>query len=404
MVTGAGLTASARPSTSPWLIEGLRLFFPVAACHALLLPLVWIGLFAFSLPFARVIPMSQWHAHEMIFGAYGAALAGFLTSAVPEWTDTRPRRGRSLLLLLFLWLPGRVIGLVGFDALNALAAITDLAFLGVLFWFVLKALIERGSTRHASFAVWVGLFWLVGLAIRAAWLGGHTEISGRLLHAALMIFLVFFSLAIARINVVVINLALDPGGETTPYRPHPGRQNLTAGLVAVYAVAALVAPTSAVPAWLALAAAAAFFDRLAEWFIGLAVFRTHVLALAGANLFAGIGFLVIGLAGLGAPLSPTTGVHVLSVGSLGLAVLAVFIIAGLRHTGRSLDLPWQAHAAVILMTGAGLVRVLPEIGIAPFLAGSHYGASAVLWSSAFALWLVGFLPLLRHPLEEVDHC
>ncbi len=171
MVTGAGLTASARPSTSPWLIEGLRLFFPVAACHALLLPLVWIGLFAFSLPFARVIPMSQWHAHEMIFGAYGAALAGFLTSAVPEWTDTRPRRGRSLLLLLFLWLPGRVIGLVGFDALNALAAITDLAFLGVLFWFVLKALIERGSTRHASFAVWVGLFWLVELAIRAAWLG-----------------------------------------------------------------------------------------------------------------------------------------------------------------------------------------------------------------------------------------
>jgi uncharacterized protein involved in response to NO len=403
-VTNASLTANARPSTSPWLIEGLRLFFPVAACHALLLPLVWVGLFAFSLPFARAIPMSQWHAHEMIFGAYGAALAGFLTSAVPEWTDTRPRRGRALLLLLFLWLPGRVIGLVGFDALNMVAAITDLAFLGVLFWFVLRALIERGSTRHTSFAVWVGLFWLVELAIRAAWLFGDTELSGRLLQAALMIFLVFFSLAIARINVVVINLALDPGAETTPYRPHPGRQNLTAGLVAVYAVAALVAPTSAVPAWLALAAAAAFFDRLAEWFIGLAVFRTHVLALAGANLFAGLGFLMIGLAGLGAPLSPTTGLHVLSVGSLGLAVLAVFIIAGLRHTGRALDLPWQAHAAVILMTSAGLVRVLPEIGIAPFLAGAHYGASALLWSSAFALWLAGFLPLLRHPLQEADHC
>lgn len=403
-MTGDSLTINVRPSTNPWLIEGLRLFFPVAACHAVLLPLVWVGLFAFSLPFACAIPMSQWHAHEMIFGAYGAALAGFLTSAVPEWTDTRPRRGRALLLLLFLWLPGRVIGLVGFDALNVVAAITDLAFLGVLFWFVLKALIERGSRRHASFAVWVGLFWLVELAIRAAWLAGDTGLSGRLLQAALMIFLVFFSLAIARINVVVINLALDPGGETTPYRPHPGRQNLTAGLVAVYAVAALVAPASAVPAWLALAAAAAFFDRLAEWFIGLAVFRTHVLALAGANLFAGLGFLMIGLAGLGAPLSPTTGLHVLSVGSLGLAVLAVFIIAGLRHTGRALDLPWQAHAAVILMTGAGLVRVLPEIGIAPFLAGAHYGASALLWSSAFALWLAGFLPLLRHPLEGADHC
>jgi uncharacterized protein involved in response to NO len=211
-------------------------------------------------------------------------------------------------------------------------------------------------------------------------------------------------LAIARINVVVINLALDPGGETTPYRPHPGRQNLTAGLVALYAIAALLAPGSIVPAYLALAAAAAFFDRLAEWFIGIAVFRAHVLALAGANLFAGAGFTVIGLAGLGAPLSPTTGLHILSVGSLGLAVLSVFIIAGLRHTGRSLTLPWQARGALVLMTGAGLVRVLPELGFAQAAFASHYSVSATLWSAAFALWLLGFIPVLRHPLLEADHC
>jgi uncharacterized protein involved in response to NO len=340
----------------------------------------------------------------MIFGTYGAALAGFLTSAVPEWTDTPPHRGRALLALFFLWLPGRIIGLVGLDALIAVATVTDLAFFGLLFWYVLKALIERGSTRHSSFAVWVGLLWFVELAVRLAWLTGATELSARLLHAAVAIFLIFFSLAVARINVVVINLALDPSGTTTPYRPHPGRQNLAAGLVTLYTVVALAAPASAVPAYLALAAGAAFFDRLTEWFIGSAVFRTHVLALAGANLFAGLGFMLIGLAGLGAPLSPTSGLHMLSVASLGLAVLSVFIIAGLRHTGRSLDLPWQAHAAVILMTGAGLVRVLPEIGVGSFLVGSHYILSASLWSSAFALWLIGFLPLFRHPLKTADHC
>lgn len=403
------MTDTCRPErahvqTSPWLIEGLRLLFPAAACHAVLMPLVWIALFAFSLPLARDVPMSQWHAHEMIFGTYGAALAGFLTSAVPEWTDTRPRQGRSLLILFFLWLPGRIIGLLGFDALIVTAAATDLAFLGLLFWFVLKALIERGSTRHASFAVWVGLFWLMELGIRIAWLTGLTDLSGRLLQASLMIFLVFFSLAVARINVVVINLALDPSGETTPYRPHPGRQNLTAGLVALYAAAALLAPNSTVPAYLALAAAAAFFDRLAEWFIGIAGLRAHVLALAGANLFAGAGFVVIGLAGLGAPLSANTGLHILSVGSLGLAVLSVFIIAGLRHTGRPLDLPWQAHGTLILMIAAGVVRVLPELGFAALTFASHYSVSAGLWSSAFALWLLGFLPLLRRPLQEIDHC
>jgi uncharacterized protein involved in response to NO len=370
----------------------------------MVLPLAWVTLFAFSLPLAGDVPMSQWHAHEMIFGTYGAALAGFLTSAVPEWTDTPPRQGRSLFLLFSLWLPGRIIGFLGFDALIIVAAASDLAFLGLLFWFVVSALIERGGTRHSSFAAWAALFWIMELGIRAAWLAGLTGLSGRLLQTSLMIFLVFFSLAVARINVVVINLALDPSGETTPYRPHPGRQNLTAGLVALYAAAALLAPDSTVPAYLALAAAAAFFDRLAEWFIGTAVVRTHVLALAGANLFAGAGFMAIGLAGLGAPLSPSTGLHILSVGSLGLAVLSVFIIAGLRHTGRPLALPWQAHAALILMTGAGLVRVLPEIGVGTSLSGAHYALSATLWSSAFALWLLGFLPLLRHPKPGAGDC
>jgi uncharacterized protein involved in response to NO len=403
-LTEVSVTRTAGTAESPWLVEGLRLFFPVAAAHAVLLPLVWVTLLAFELPFAQSVPVSQWHAHEMIFGTYGAALAGFLTAAVPEWTDTRPRQGRALLLLLYLWLPGRAIGLVGFDALIPLAAATDLAFLGLLFWYVLKALIERGSMRHTSFAVWAALFWLLELGVRFGWLAGMTELSGRLLHTALMVFLVFFSLAIARINIVVINLALDPSGETTPYRPHPGRQNLTAGLVSLYALAALMAPTSSVPAYLALAAAAAFFDRLAEWFIGRSVFRTHVLAIAGANLFAGAGFLMIGLAELGAPVSVTTGLHVLSVASLGLAVLGVFIIAGLRHTGRPLDLPWQAHAAIGLMVAAGMVRVLPEIGIGPSLLSVHYALSASLWSAAFAIWLLGFLPLFRHPLRHTDGC
>lgn len=389
---------------SPWLSEGLMLFFPVAACHAVLLPLAWVALFAFSLPLASDIPASQWHAHEMIFGTYGAALAGFLTSAIPEWTDTPPRRGKALLALLALWLPGRIIGLFGVDALIVVATVTDLAFLGLLFWYVLKALIERGSTRHTSFAIWVGLLWFLELSIRLAWLADLAALSARLLQTALMIFLVFFSLAVARINVAVINLALDPSGASTPYRPHPGRQNLAAALVALYAAAALIAPNSTVPAYLALAAAAAFFDRLTEWFIGSAVFRTEVLALACANLFAGMGFAVIGLAGLGAPLSATTGAHILSVASLGLAVLSVFIIAGLRHTGRSLDLPWQAHAAVALMAAAGLVRALPEVGIGAFFFGQHYMLSASLWSSAFALWLLGFLPLLRHPLRDAGHC
>ncbi|HTM77973.1 MAG TPA: NnrS family protein, partial [Devosia sp.] len=337
------------------------------------------------------------HAHEMIFGTYGMALAGFLTTAVPEWTDTPRRRDRDLLLLLGLWLPGRIVGLVGADPLAGLAGVTDAAFLLLLTWFIAKPLIDRRSTRHLSFPIWCGLFAGVEIAIRVAWLTGAYDWSGRLLEAALAIFLVFFSLSVARINVVVINLALDPSGETTPYRPHPGRQNLAAGLVALYVVALLALPNSLAPAFLALAAGAAFFDRLAEWFIGRAVLKAEVLGLFGANLMAGLGFLAVGAAGLGAPLSAHTGLHLLSMGSLGLAVISVFIIAGLRHTGRDLVLPPQAHWALGLMLLAALVRTLPELGIGESLLGFHYGLAALLWAGAFGVWLQGFLPYFAAP-------
>ncbi|MGX5736341.1 NnrS family protein [Bosea thiooxidans] len=391
-------------ATHPLLSEALKLFFPVTAAHAVLLPLIWVTAFAFELPFARQIPASQWHAHEMIFGTYGAALAGFLGSAMPEWTDTKPRRGRALLLLLALWLPGRLIGFLGADALILPAALTDFAFLALLLAYIVRPLIERRSTRHGSFALWIMLFALIELGIRAAWLLGETEWSARLLQAALAVFLVFLSLAIARINVVVVNHALDPSGETTPYRPHPGRQNLTAGLVGLQLVAALIAPHSAVPAWLALAAAAAFFDRLAEWFIGRAVLRAEVLALAAANAYGGFGFLAIGLAGLGVPVAPATGLHLLSVGALGSAVMAVLVIAGLRHSGRDLVLPPAAKLALALMAAAGLARVLPEIGIGESLLGRHYQLAAGLWSAAFATWLIGFWPILNAPKQDDGGC
>jgi uncharacterized protein involved in response to NO len=73
----------------------------------------------------------------------------------------------------------------------------------------------------------------------------------------------------------------------------------------------------------------------------------------------------------------------------------VLVIAGLRHTGRSLDLPWQAHAALALMLCAAAVRVLPELGIATFLHGPHYAVAAALRSAAFGVWLLGFLPMMR---------
>lgn len=390
----------------PILSEALRLFFPLAALHGAVWPFLWIVIGSYALPFANAVPPSQWHAHEMIFGTYAMALAGFLGSAVPEWTDTKVASGRTLLVLAGLWLPGRLIGFAGADAWSLPAGFFDLSFLLALSTLIGKAMLARRTVKHLAFLIWLLLFTAAEAAVRYAWWSGDTDLASRCLEAALCIFIVLFSLSAARINVVVLNLALDPTGETTPYRPHPGRQHMAGAMVTLYMAAKLFFPQSDVCAWLALAAGAAFFDRLAEWFIGRAAFKAEVLLLGFGNAFAGAGFLALGATRLGFSVTPAAGLHLLSVGALGCAVMAVFIIAGLRHTGRSLaHLPWQAHAAAGLMVMAGLIRVLPEFDVAAILSPYHHGLSAIVWALSFGVWLQGFLPFMRAPgTDEAGAC
>src|SRR5690606_15459200 len=102
--------------------EGFRLLFPLGAIYAALWPLQWVLVFGFELPFVRTTPPGLWHAHEMIFGAFGAALIGFITTAIPEWTDTPKPQHRTLFMLAGLWGVGRAVGFLGADMLNPLGA------------------------------------------------------------------------------------------------------------------------------------------------------------------------------------------------------------------------------------------------------------------------------------------
>ena len=131
----------------------------------------------------------------------------------------------------------------------------------------------------------------------------------------------------------------------------------------------------------------------------------QVLALAGANTLAGVGFAAIGLAGLGASIPLAAGVHLVSVGALGLAVLAIFSIAGLRHTGHALVLPWQAKGAFALIVLAAAVRTVPDLAGWDDPHGLRYLGAAIAWTAAFAVWLHGYLPIVcAPPRADSDHC
>jgi uncharacterized protein involved in response to NO len=96
------------------------------------------------------------------------------------------------------------------------------------------------------------------------------------------------------------------------------------------------------------------------------------------------------------------------MGGLGLGVLSIFAIAGLRHTGRALGLVRETRFAMLLLVAATLLRVIPEIWPTAFLSSPPYFAVSLVWAAAFLLWLRVYWPFFREaprpdtPSAEVE--
>lgn len=377
--------------------EGLRLFFPLAALHAAVWPLLWSVAYGLDLPFAGAVSPGLWHAGEMIFGSYGAAVLGFITTAIPEWSNTESPRGRRLFALAGLWAVGRIVGLTGAEGMLLAATLADMLWSAILVAYVLRVSWRKRTTGLLGIAAWLAALAATAAFVRFAILAGDDAAGRQAVHVAGLVMLGLLGLVLSRVTVPVTNLVLDPSEESSPFRPHPGRRNLAPALVAVAIAAELSDLSPAVQGYLLIAAGAAFLDRVAEGFIGREALRTEILALAGSSLFAGAGLLLAGAARLGAPFPETPAWHLAFMGGLGLGVLAVLTIAGLRHTGRPLGTAAAVRVAFLAAVAATLLRALPELGLMPYPPGSPYALSAALWAVAFLVWLKVYWPYLSAP-------
>lgn len=376
--------------------EGFRLFFPLAALQLSVWPVLWIFVHGFELPFNYRIPPSLWHAHEMLIGGFGAALVGFITTAVPEWTDTERLRGPALMMLAAAWAGARVIGLVGADALIMVAVILELTWMVALVVYVLQISWQKRTTRLLAFAGWIAGLCFAEIAMRLALAHGEIGTAQTLSRVIALLFTGLLGLALARITVPVTNLVLDPSERTSPFRPHPGRLNIAPGLAAVAIGGEIVGLSQAVQAYLWIAAGAAFMDRVAESFIGKESFRTEILGLAGAAALAGSGLMLVGAARLGATVPETASLHVLLMGGIGMGILSVFAVAGRLHTGQALGYTVMTKIAFLMLILGTVLRVGPDFG-AFSLPGPVHGLASAVWASAFLLWLWDYWPALSDP-------
>src|SRR5215469_2992510 len=110
------------------LSAGFRPFFLGSAIWAAIGVPLWLCAYTGGLSVPTALPPPIWHAHEMIFGFAAATVAGFLLTAIPNWTGRMPLQGGPLATLVLLWALGRLAvllsGVIGAPA----AAVADLSF------------------------------------------------------------------------------------------------------------------------------------------------------------------------------------------------------------------------------------------------------------------------------------
>ena len=87
---------------------GFRPFFLMGAAWAFLTMALWIGALTGQITLPSHFAPADRHVHELLYGYLTAIVAGFLLTAVPNWTGRLPIAGWRLAALSFLWLSGRV--------------------------------------------------------------------------------------------------------------------------------------------------------------------------------------------------------------------------------------------------------------------------------------------------------
>jgi uncharacterized protein involved in response to NO len=368
------------------LSAGFRPFFLLSALWSAFAIPAWLISFAGQGALPSALPPLVWHVHEMVFGFGAATLAGFLLTAIPQWTGRQPVQGMPLACLTLLWISGRAGVLMSTRIGAANAAFLDLAFPITFLGLVAREIAAGRNWRNLPIVAALALLLVGNLLVHfdAVGIAATAEIGNRLGVATL---LMLISIVGGRI---IPNFTRNWLARECPDIPPPtvfGGIDRAALIVTAVALALWVlAPASLATSWAALAAGLAHGVRLARW-RGFATLREPLLwVLHLAYGWLALGFLLLSLSGTVALLPQTAALHALTAGAIGTMTLAVMTRASLGHTGRPLAASPGTTAIYALVTFAAVLRLFAPLAEANYLFVLSLAGAA--WTGAFGLFVL----------------
>lgn len=373
---------------------GFRPFFLAAGGYAVISILIWYAAYVlgWSFPFVDLAPVT-WHAHEMVFGYSLAVVAGFLLTAVRNWTGIPTLKGMPLLLLFVFWLCARLFMLVGGAGFLVAAASFDLLFLAVLSAAIAAPILQTRQWHNAAI---VGKLILLLASNLVFFLG----VSGRLeegVYWGLYSGLYLIIALILTISRRVLPFFIEKG-VAYPVELRNSKAVDIASMVLFlgFWIADLAWPNGLSVGLLAAALFCLHLWRLLGWYTAgiWAKPLLWVLYLAYAAIIAGF---ALKLAACFTDISPSLALHAFAVGGIGLMSIGMMTRVALGHTGRNvLEPPPLLFWVFVLLCAALIARVA-----LPMLFQQHYALwiamSQWLWLSAFLIYFIRYFPILTRP-------
>lgn len=341
-------------------------------------------------------PLPLWHLHELIFGFAGAALGGYLLTALPSWTGRELMSGRPLMLLLLLWCCAR--GVLFLADLLPMALILPAAggYFFLLFALILPELLCVRAYSRLIFALFPLVLGGLDIAVLFTALTGEIWVSLALGRGVILGFCGLMILIGGRAVPAFTRNALALAGRGAQVRD--GHRARRFGLILwSLTLVFLVLGWERSGFLTCLLCGCSLLWSMRDWQTVWALRDPLLAALHLSYLCLPLGFLVIGGNGLfGGPLPLADLLHLITIGAMAGLIMAISGRAAahqpdgtMRTTGGftiGFALVWfstWARLAVAFVPDHGETLILVAVGA---------------WCLGWLAFLIGFLPALKGPV------
>ncbi|OCH14868.1 short-chain dehydrogenase [Aliivibrio sp. 1S165] len=370
----------------PVLRLGFRPFFLLGSIYAIIAITVWVWAFQTGQPSQLTVPALWWHVHEMLFGFSMAIVAGFVLSAVQNWTGVKGTSDKRLGFIVLLWVLPRVLFWTA-TPLWIISSIEALFMLAIAYEVGFRVIKTKGV--HNFF--FIPLF-LVAIAANFA---SYATIKGMPPFTSAAVWesmLWWFTLLISVMGARVIPFFTARRFQFEKAQPVIWLEALCNIPLAMLFILSFFPLTSVeISPYLMVIAGTAQLIRMASWKGHKTLSEPLVWSLHAGYLCIPLSLLIRGLTN--DFFISHTAIHLFAIGALGGVILAMIARVTMGHTGREIykgPVMWPAFSAIILaaVVRSGGVILFPEYMI------DMINLAAVLWAFAFGLFVWHFGPML----------